>query len=115
MPMSEVLLWLADHQPALEVEVEKDWFWVVTDLAPLHKKCECAPCLEHKAVRDSIKGIGFRFAFGPHPLASGKTSRWSHSCNHPTHHFKRKGKLGEDTTDKPGDNVSDEALLAMLS
>lgn len=114
MPMSEVLEWLHTNQPQVEVEVEKDWLWVTTELAPLHKKCECVECANRKNIRESIKTIGFRFAFNGHPLASGKVSRWAHSCDHPVR-FKKKSGGSSESADKPSESISDEQLAAMLA
>lgn len=117
MPMSEVLDLITSKTLPIQTEAERDWLWIVTEIGPLHKKCECAECTRRKGIRESVKEIGFRFAMGGHPLKSGVVSYWGHSCDHPVR-FKRRGKTskpGDGTVeDKPSPPISDDDLLRML-
>ena len=97
----------------IKVEAEKDWLWVIEpDLAPAHQVkggCKCEECVARAAKREVLKGIGFRFAFQPHNLPSGKTSRWGHSCTRPTR-FKKsnRGKgAASPREEKPDDDLAE--------
>jgi hypothetical protein len=111
---TQVLEELEVSHTDIVVEAEKDWLWVIEpDLAPAHQVkggCQCEECKERAAKREVIKGIGFRFAFTPHHLPSGKESRWSHSCLRPTRFKKSKHKGGSDKpreTEKPDDDLAE--------
>ena len=113
LPTEEVIEKVEELE--LEYEMDRAWVWITTDLAPMHKKCECVECVARKAMREQIKAIGFRFAMAPHTLPSGQTSRWGHSCLSPTRNKRRsKGGSTEETT-TTSEPVSDDALLAMLA
>ncbi len=107
MPMDEVIAALGST--GLQYEVERDWVWITTDLAPLHYKCSCAPCESRKEQRGYIRAIGFIYKDGDHPLPSGATARWAHHCEKPIR-FRRKGQKGKEESSK----VSDAELLAAL-
>ncbi len=118
VPQAAVLAWLAEKHPDLEWEVERAWVWIVTDLAPLHKKCACAECAERAAVRKSLMDfdgvhVGFIFARGDHELPSGKTSRWAHHAEKPIRFTKGSKGKSEGESDQP-QQISDAALLAAL-
>jgi hypothetical protein len=97
----------------IEVEMDRSWCWVVSpETAPVHQikgGCKCEACQERAAIRERLKEIGFRFAFQPHILKSGATSRWGHNCGHATRYRKNKG--GSDKapreTEKPDDDLAE--------
>jgi hypothetical protein len=97
---------LSELPEDIKVEAEKDWLWVVEpELAPLHQVkggCPCEECKARAAKRETLKLIGFRFAFADHNLASGKKSRWSHSCLRPTRFGKHnKNRNGASASEAP--------------
>ncbi len=110
IPQPEVLAWLASNYPSLHAlaEIERNWIWLAVDLRGE----------ENKATRDAIGVYGFRFAGRGHPLASGKTGTWSHSCEKPMP-YKGKGRFkgksngsGLKTDNKPD---VDPDVLAFLN
>ena len=123
----EVIDWLVKFEVAnglsLNPESDRNWIWLVFDLAPLHKKCDCKECSGRAEIREEIKAAGFRFCLAGHALPSGNTSKWAHNCGFPTR-FKRRDKSGrkDNEPDRVDDQekqqpqyaVSDDALLAMI-
>ncbi len=92
---TQVLEELQVSHSDIQCEVEKDWLWITTELGPVHPVkggCPCDECKARAEKREVVKTIGFRFAFQPHPLPSGKVSRWGHSCLRPTRFKGGKGK-----------------------
>ena len=85
-----VLVWLQKQHPKLHVtaEIDRAWVWVTEDLRGN----------ENKAIRDSLKDFGFRFARKGHRLPSGKVGMWAHHGNKPMP-FRKKGK--PNTTPRP--------------
>lgn len=121
--IAEVQAWLEefnkDSGVVLVAEQERNWLWLVNDLAPLHKKCSCADCATLAAIRKAIgkEGCGFIYAAAGHVLPSGTVSHWAHHCQHPIR-FKRKGKSGspdEPNDHKPSESFSDDQLAALLA
>ena len=91
IPQEQVLETLATLHTDIKCEADRQWLWIVEpDLAPLHKKCNCEECKARAEKREAMKAIGFRFAFKPHLLPSGKTARWGHCCSKPLPFRKRK-------------------------
>jgi hypothetical protein len=93
----EVRTELERKLPGAVVEDDKEWLWITApDLGPVHQikgGCRCETCSARAVAREIVKAMGFAFSFKPHPLASGRTSRWGHSCAAPTP-FRRNGKGG---------------------
>lgn len=90
-PMEEVCAQLDALWPNLEYEADRSWLWVVSDLAPLHRKCDCAECARRAQIRKDIgpRGIGFSYAPNGHQCPSGAVSRWGHRCDRPTRFLRR--------------------------
>lgn len=111
--VDEVLDWLEEKHKNLmvDVEVEKHWVWLKSDLRGCgRKKCDCDVCTSKRSLREELKEFGFAFKFnGDHVLPSGETARWAHSASSPTR-FKRTGKRDTETKTE----LSDEELLAAL-
>jgi hypothetical protein len=114
MPMEDVVLWLASEYPTLEWEADRDWIWITTDLAPVHRKCECGECTRRAEIRKDISEIGFIFAPAGHELESGEVGYWSHSCETPTRFKRRDNGRKPDEPSTSTESVSDEELLAIL-
>ena len=96
----EVLDWLHAHHPKLhaDAEIDRAWVWLSTNLSGE----------SNKPIRDELKAIGFRFAKKDHPLPSGKTGRWGHSCNKPMP-FHRKGGKSSTHTKSNRDSLEPQA------
>jgi len=90
VPMAEILAWLARTHPALHqtAEAERDWLWLTADLRGE----------QNKAIRESIKQAGFRFARHGHDLPSGKLAHWAHSCTRPIGFKRKPGKSNQAAT-----------------
>jgi len=99
IPTTEVLDWLFKHHPELHktAELDRHWIWLVADLRGD----------QNKAVRDSLKEFGFRFAKNGHTLPSGHNSNWAHSCDVPTR-FKHRGNKGNNASRKTNTNDDTE-------
>ena len=79
----------------VELEEDREWLWVTTDVGPVHQVkggCKCPECLARAEKREVLKLAGFRFSYQPHLLKSGKSARWGNSCLAPTRFKKGKGK-----------------------
>jgi len=78
----------------VNVEQDRSWLWVTSpETAPVHKikgGCKCEECQQRAQLRETLKSIGFKFAFREHPLPSGKFSRWGHNCGKAISFRKRK-------------------------
>lgn len=104
----------------LEWEVDRNWLWITSNLAPEHKgKCDCNACTYRALMRKNIgkEGLGFIYAKHGHKCPSGAISYWSHHCEVPTR-FIRKHKSGQskdqaDNTPEP-ERISDAELLALI-
>ncbi len=115
IPKEEVIAWL-EGLDLVTWEEDRNWVWITSDLAPLHKKCTCADCMERATIRKQIHDYGFIFASRGHACPSGTVSYWSHHCSSPIR-FKRTGnvkKEGEDQQEQSTEQFSDEMLLAAL-
>lgn len=119
IPMEQVIDWLEQNQPDLEWEIDRAWIWLTTDLAPPHRKCECAQCQQRAAIRKAIgrDGPGFIYARNGHPLESGAVSHWGCHCNSPTPFRRRKKGPGSQAqaSNETSESISDAELLAMVS
>ena len=106
----QALEWLAASHPELHAvaETERDWVWIAApSLAGDH----------NKAVRESLKAFGFRWAKGGHVLPSGRMGTWGHACLHPTR-FKHKagGKVGGNGNNTTGAGAQDnDDVLAIIN
>lgn len=106
IPIEEVLSALEEKLPGAVTEQDGQWVWLLEpDLAPLHQikgGCACDECKARAGKRETVKSIGFLFSFKPHPLKSGKTSRWGHSAMAPrAFHHKSKTKTTSSGGSKP--------------
>ncbi len=114
VPMADVVAWLDTEHPELIYEIERDWVWIVANLAPLHRKCTCVQCAQRSVIRRQLVEFGFIYAPAGHELESGEVSHWAHHCEHPIR-FKRRGKAGGPAEqDGKSETISDDELLAII-
>lgn len=92
VPTDDVLEWLEEHHPDMAeiAEPDRSWVWLPVDLRGE----------KNKALRESLKAFGFRWAKHGHPLPSGRTGTWGHAADKPIP-FIRKGG-GNRGEKKPG-------------
>jgi hypothetical protein len=115
--MEELLDQLEANHPDLEAEIDREWCWIITDLAPHRGKCECAQCVERAAIRKAIgkEGLGFIFARNGHTCPSGAVSYWGHHCTHPVKFRRRnKGPASQADSNTTSEQIGDAELLAMI-
>lgn len=103
---SAVLAWVKAELPQLDVEIDRKWVWVTNNLS--------GP--ENKPVREKLKaearerfGRGFKWAKKGHPLPSGKTGTWGHSCKAPIPFYYTKGGKPKPQPTKSTSSLEEEA------
>ena len=47
--------WLAEHQPQLDVVIDRQWLWIASDLKGDHHEAE------REAIKTMLNGNGFKF------------------------------------------------------
>lgn len=110
IPLPDVLAWLKENHPHLHAtaEIDRNWCWITENLSGE----------SNKAVRESLKASGFRFAKRGHVLPSGKAGTWANSCTAPLP-FYRKSKGGSrnaaPTTHEQPEPETDAALDEALA
>lgn len=85
--IEQVMNELQEKAPALldHIYQDRSWLWYAgPSLAPVFKDKKLAED-PHKANREALRAIGFRFARAGHPLGgAGLIGSWGHSCQRPT-------------------------------
>jgi hypothetical protein len=113
LALDEVLAQVQAKLPALIPHLYRDgeWLWY------------CGPSLagaDNKPVRETLKEIGFRFAFSGHRMrnAAGEQTdiigTWGHSCKHPTPPRRRDSRASNDTEHTAPTTITLDPILASL-
>ena len=113
LALDEVLAQVQARAPAIIPHLYRDGEWV----------WYCGPSLagnDNKPVRETLKEIGFRFAFAGHRMRDGEGNQtdvigtWGHSCKHPTPPRRRDNRANNDTEERTAPALTIDSVLASL-